>query len=90
MAKAVEICERENIPYLLYGEWTDDSLSEFKKHCGFQKTAVPRYYIPLTLKGKLALAFRLHKGLRKLLPRQFVVKLKKVKKLWYVKKSGRE
>jgi len=89
IAKAVGICEKKGLPYLAYGEWTDDSLSDFKRHCGFQKTAVPRYYIPLTLKGKLVLALRLHKGWKKLLPRSLVVKLKQLKKVWYLKKAGK-
>jgi hypothetical protein len=88
IAKAVEICEREKLPYLCYGQWTDDSLSEFKGHCGFRKTGIPRYYIPLTLKGTLALALGLHRGWRQRLPKPLIRVLKKIRKIWFAKRAG--
>jgi hypothetical protein len=35
IAKAVELCERKRLPYLAYLYWSDDSLAEFKRRCGF-------------------------------------------------------
>ena len=55
IAKAVEVCATNGLPYLIYLFWSDDSLAEFKRRCGFERVRVPRYYIPLTWKGALAL-----------------------------------
>jgi hypothetical protein len=88
IAKAVEVCARKNLPYLVYELWTDDSLSDFKHHCGFRKTSVPRYFIPLTLNGKLALALGLHEGVKARLPKGIIRSLKKLRKLWLLKTPG--
>jgi hypothetical protein len=73
LAKAVEICAQKGVPYLrydklIYGSKGIDSLSEFKLHNGFQKYDVPRYYVPLTTRGKMYLALNLQKGRRGILP----------------------
>src|SRR5690606_3290760 len=52
IAKSVEICANSGMEYLVYWYWGDDSLAEFKRRCGFEPFALPRYYIPLTLKGR--------------------------------------
>jgi hypothetical protein len=87
IAKAVEVCEQRRLPYLIYLLWSDDSLSEFKRRCGFQKTRVPRYYVPLTLKGRLAMVLHLHKGWRELLPRPLFRTLKNIRKKWCLRKA---
>jgi hypothetical protein len=69
IAKAVEICAERGKEALIYLFWSDDSLSEFKRRCGFKCTRVPRYYVPLTYRGKLALSLKLHQGWRALIPR---------------------
>lgn len=88
LAKAVEVCARKNLPYLVYEFWTDDSLSAFKHHCGFRKTPLPRYYVPLTLKGKLALRLGLHKGIKERLPNRIAEPLKNLRRSWMLKKAG--
>jgi len=59
IAKAVEICEQGGISYLMYCNYIyndpKSSLTEFKRRNGFEQVLLPRYYIPLTLKGKIAL-----------------------------------
>ena len=35
---------------------------------GFEQMNFPRYYVPLTLKGRLALRLKLHRSLTQLLP----------------------
>jgi len=86
IAKAVEICDERKIPYLIYFYWGDGSLSEFKRRCGFEKTGVPRYYIPITLKGAAALKMNLHHGPKNVLPQDTVNFLKKMRKKWYERK----
>lgn len=83
IAKAVEICERKQLPYLVYGSWTSDSLAEFKRRCGFEKMTVPRYFVPLTEKGRLALKLGLHRGWKGILPEQLTTSLKRLRKRWY-------
>jgi len=72
LAKAVEICEQKGATHLVYGKYIysdpTSSLTEFKRRNGFEKALLPRYYIPLTLKGKLGLALNLHHGLSGSIP----------------------
>jgi hypothetical protein len=82
MSKAVEVCAKMKLPYLVYFHWTNDSLAEFKRRCGFQEMRVPRYFIPLTRKGSLALKFGLHRGWKAALPAPIVKSLKKCRGLW--------
>src|ERR1035441_3600945 len=70
IAKAVERCEAKGCSMLTYGRYRypqgADSLSAFKHRNGFDEILVPRYYIPLTIKGRAALGLRLHHGARRL------------------------
>lgn len=73
IAKAVEVCAERECTYLVYGKYNYGnagytSLTEFKVRNGFQKYSVPRYYIPLTAHGRLALKMKVHQGFRNLLP----------------------
>lgn len=71
IAKAVQICEERGIRWLLYGrmETAHPSLDSFKRHNGFSKFPLTRFYIPLTGKGKIALKLGLHKELKDALPK---------------------
>jgi hypothetical protein len=82
VAKSVKICEREKLPYLVYFFWSDDSLAEFKRRCGFERTRVPRYFVPLTLKGKLALRLGIHRGWKTAIPSGIRSRLKKWRRAW--------
>src|SRR5438034_675286 len=64
LAKAVERCAEKGFQYLVYALWLDDSLGDFKRSNGFQRFDVPRYFVPLTPIGKLALKVGLHRGWR--------------------------
>jgi len=73
LAKAVELCEQKGKSYLvyckyLYGNDEKSPLTDFKRRNGFERMSFPRYYIPLTLKGRLFVWLRLYRGLRGLLP----------------------
>lgn len=86
IAKAVELCDKRGVPYLLYFYWGTGHFSEFKRRCGFQKVPVPRYYVPLTLKGKIVLKLNLHHGLSGILPESLLVLLKNLRKKLYTTK----
>lgn len=88
IAKAVEVCERLRLGYLIYLFWSDDSLAEFKRRCGFEKVRVPRYYVPLTWKGKLALHCGVHHGWKEMLPVWVKNPLKQLRKRWYASRMG--
>ena len=83
LAKAVERCAERGFPYLVYALWLDDSLGDFKRSNGFQRFDVPRYFVPLTPIGKLALKVGLHRGWREAVPEQIGKPLKKLRKHWY-------
>ncbi len=83
IAKAVEVCAREKVPYLVYLHWGTGSLAEFKRRNGFEKKRLPRYYVPLTAKGRLALRLGLHRGLLPVLPEAMVGRLKQLRAMWY-------
>ena len=72
IAKALEICIERGRSHLVYGRYTynnpESSLTEFKRRNGFEPILVPRYYIPLTAKGALALRLRLHRSLAQHIP----------------------
>ncbi len=68
MAKAVELCAEKRITYLHYGLWSKGGFGKFKENHAFGCHNVPRYFVPLTAKGKLALKMRLHHKLADRLP----------------------
>lgn len=84
MAKAVELCEKKQIPYLTfgmfnYGNKRHTPLREFKIRNGFQEVLVPRYYVPLTIWGAISVNLGFHRGLIGLLPHGMIVLLLKVR-----------
>lgn len=73
IARAVEICEQKQMSYFVYGQYSygEESgrqLTEFKRRNGFEKILLPRYYVPLSAKGRVALRLKLHRGARAMLP----------------------
>jgi len=77
LAKAVELCESKGISHLTYGMYNygnkgHSPLREFKVRNGFEEMLVPRYYVPLTIKGKLCMKLKLHRGLVGILPRSVI------------------
>jgi len=74
LAKAVEICATRGMSHLMYcsyvyGDNESSLLTEFKKRNGFERLDFPRYYVPLSVRGRLALALRAHHGIKGILPR---------------------
>jgi hypothetical protein len=90
IAKAVEICANRQIPFITYTVWRRGDHGEFQKRNGFQKMPVPEYFVPLTIRGKLALRLGMHKGLRGALPEKLKVWLLALRSKWYAMKYARE
>lgn len=86
IAKAVEICENKNIPYLVYAYWPKGSLADFKRNNGFKEIKLPRYYIPLTIKGIISLKLKIHHGIKGILPKSIIDRLFNLRNKWYSKK----
>lgn len=77
LAKAIETCAEKRIRFLTYGAYIygrkgADPLTDFKRRNGFTKVDYPRYYVPLTEKGKIALRCGFHKSLIETLPTSLV------------------
>jgi hypothetical protein len=87
IAKAVAICENKHVPYLVYAMWSTGSLGHFKQQNGFEKFALPRYYIPLTIKGAIILKLRLHHGLAGIIPTRLRSYLVNLRNRWYSRQA---
>ncbi len=88
IAKAVEICANRRLSYLVYckyvyGKNDDSPLTEFKRRNGFEQLRYPRYYVPLTLKGKVAVRFGLHRGFTNILPKGLWVALLGIRRRYF-------
>lgn len=83
IAKAIEICAAQGNDYLVYYYWGEDSLAEFKRRCGFEPVTIPRYFVPVTMLGQIALSAGLHRGWRSMIPSTVREKLKAARRRWY-------
>jgi hypothetical protein len=95
IAKAVEVCCRKGMKQLLYckyvyGRKTRSSLTEFKRRLAFQALMYPRYYVPLSAKGALAIKLGLHRELLDLLPEALTEPLMNLRARYYALLSHRQ
>lgn len=90
IAKAIEVCEAEGKSHFIYGSFVyydpDSSLTEFKRRNGFQTVQLPRYYIPLTFRGRVALKLGLHNGLAANIPKPLLRLFLKGRTVWAASK----
>lgn len=90
IAKAVEFCEAGRKSPFIYGSFVyydpNSTLTEFKRRNGFESVPLPRYYIPLTLKGRIALKLGLHRGVAGNVPRPIFKLFLKIRSFWYARK----
>jgi len=91
IAQAVRSCVERRIQYLWYvnfsyGKKQHDSLAEFKRRNGFQKVEIPRYYVPLTVAGRVALRLGLHHRMIDWVPEPVAAAYRSIRKSWYAKK----
>lgn len=83
IASAVRICVERRLPFLTYTLWRSGGHAYFQERNGFQRIAVPEYYVPLTMRGKIALRLGLHKGLKGFIPESVKAKLLILRAQWY-------
>jgi hypothetical protein len=91
-AKAVEVCVEKGMRYLtypkfVYGNRANSSLTEYKRRHGFERIDFPRYYVPLTLTGRLAVKLRLYRSLAEMLPETALSFLVDMRARFYKMKS---
>jgi hypothetical protein len=91
ISEAVRSCANRSIPNLWYanfsyGKKEKDGLSDFKEQNGFRRVDIPRFYIPITLLGKIALRMSLHRGLKEHVPWSLQERLRKLRNRWYDRK----
>jgi hypothetical protein len=88
LAKAIELCEARKISCLTYGMFNygnkrDTPITEFKIRNGFVEVLVPRFYVPLTARGKLSMKLKLHRGILGILPPGVIAVGVAVRAKWY-------
>jgi hypothetical protein len=93
VAQAVRSCADRGIPNLWYANFSygrkqHSSLSDFKERNGFRKVEVPRFYIPLTVAGRVALRLGFHRSLLDWIPGPVAVAYRRVRLLWYATKHA--
>lgn len=87
IAKAVEMCAKKGIAYFFYGPyWKRGSMADWLRRHGFERMQVPRYYIPLTMKGAFILKARLHRSIKEMIPEKVIVQLINLRTNWYLRK----
>ena len=96
IAQSVRSCAERGISYLWYAQMSygtkqRDSLADFKRHNGFQKIELPRYYVPLTVAGRMAFRLGLHHSMADWIPEPVVAAYRRIRKQWYARRfSGLE
>ena len=82
--EAIKLCEKHEVPYLVYGVWpSKESFAQFKKNNGFREYRLPRYYVPLNAKGRIGIKLGLHKEFKRRVPRIILTRLIDIRERWY-------
>jgi hypothetical protein len=87
IAEAVRTCAERQVPYLVYAKFAygtkrPDSLADFKRYNGFLCIEVPRYHVPLTRVGRLALGLGLHRDVAAYVPEAVQARLRSLRTFW--------
>lgn len=93
IAHSIRACASRGIPYLMYQNYVywnkdADNLTRFKEVNGFQRVDLPRYYVPVSLWGRLVLRMRMHHGLGAMLPKSLINQLRQIRNRWYNRSLG--
>ena len=91
IAHSVRYCADHGIRYLTYQNFTygrkkPDSLTNFKEVNGFQRVDLPRYYVPLSPLGHVALRLGFHHRIADRLPHTLTDSLREFRAAWYKRK----
>lgn len=88
VAKAMELCAARGVTMVTYGNYRygnkeHNPLLEFKIRNGFEEVLVPRYYVPLTVRGQAGMRLGFHRGLLGILPNSVIMQLVSARAKWY-------
>ena len=91
IAQAVKFCADRGIGYLVYANFSyrnkeHDTLREFKERNGFQRVDIPRYFVPLTRFGSIALRMGFHHRLVERVPESVAGRLRELRNKWQVRR----
>jgi hypothetical protein len=91
VAQAVRACAERGIRYLwyanfAYGKKQRSSLSDFKENNGFRRVDIPRYYVPLTAIGRLALRLGLQHNALEWVPEPAAAAYRRLRSQWYARR----
>lgn len=91
LAYAIKVCAERKIPNLWYANMEyankqQDSLADFKRANGFEKVDIPRYYVPLTVAGRIALRWGLHRDIAEIVPESVASRYRNLRKYWLGRK----
>lgn len=76
IAKTVEVCLENQVKWVMYGRiGNHPSLDKFKQNIGFEQLVLMRYYIVLSLKGKIATKLGFHQDIKDVLPQRIITLL---------------
>jgi hypothetical protein len=94
LSEAVKLCAERGVGFLqyerfVYGNKEDSSLTRFKRENGFVRMDVPMYFVPLTMKGRLALKLGLQKNQKDRLPQWLTKPLLELRDSWYARQALR-
>lgn len=92
IAQAVRSCCDRGISNLWYANFSygrkqEDSLADFKRHNGFKKVNVPRYYVPLTAAGEVAYRLGLHRNAKEWIPEPVAAAYRWARTIWVARPS---
>jgi len=87
IAQAVRSCADRGIGCLLFSRFAygakSDGLKHFKQLNGFRRIDLPRYYVPLTRRGRIALRLGLQRPIRQRVPEPILARLRRARRRWY-------
>jgi hypothetical protein len=90
ISEAVKYCAENNVKYFVYGKYDygnvgSDSIRDFKRFNGFEGVLLPRYYVPITIKGKEYLKLNLHHGIISFIPKRAIRFFLEARKFYYLR-----
>lgn len=88
IAKAVEVCAEKHVNSFIYGEYSfpgkpTSSLTEFKRHHGFEERKYRRFVVPISPLGSIALRMGLDCGPQSLLPPRLLELILRIRAGYY-------
>lgn len=77
ISKAIEVSCAKGASHFVYGKYVygnkvNSPLTEFKRRNGFEQILIPKYYVPLTVKGRVAIALKLHLPANRIIPEKLL------------------